>query len=302
MKDDILTYINNTFTYELQEDIKRAITLFDLFEIEEYQDDLSNLLMAAGDVEPAQIQDSFLGIIRRTSDFILIDHTLALTECPLSMSNEVLSSLYILQDLFDYSEVKKYLEIDENVLTRISKILALYCSLSYADIMYIVKDYDSSLLDRIKELADINDNKIYNQDEILKIGTIFNLEKKLGTYTNVETLALRFMKKGFKANYDLKHYLPFIGDEVLATDSDNIDRGIDMLSSMVYNIISIAIFSSDGYDVFMLGSNEFLKFINEYLDLMVPNVTENLKNKLANSVSGFYEYLETTKEKPDGQI
>ena len=299
MKDDILTYINTTLPYELQVDIKRSIDLFDLFEIEEYQDNLSNLLMSDDNSDPAQTQDSFLGIIKSTIDFILINHTLILNESSFSNYNEILSSLYILQDLYDYTTVEKYLIEDEDSLTRISKILALYCNLSPVDIMLLIKDYDYSLLSKIKEIADNSKGMVYQPEVVERIINIVNIEKAYSSFSKLGTLAIRLLNKGFKPNYEFRHYLPFIKDDILATDPDNIDKGIDLLTSMVANIISLGLFSSDGYEAFLAGEDKFKNLLRLYLADMVPNVTENLINKLSLNIDGFYGYMdkESSKEK-----
>lgn len=308
MKEDILTYINDTFNPDMKEVIQRTIRIFDLFEVEEVEDALTNLIMTHSDMDPAQLQDSFLGTINNTINKIFLTHTLTFEyDVPLSARNELLSSLFIVQDLDDYSIIDQVLnEQSSNVAEKISIILSYYCVLDYSNILYWLTGYDDSFLHAIAELSENNkelmkNNQLYNMDEVDKINNIIKIEEQYRDYNDMTSLGMYLIKKGFKPNWELDNYLNFVQNDIIAIDSESLERGIPSFSIIVMNVISLLLLSKEGYTAFESGLDSFYTVALDNLDKMMPNVTPRIKDGVIENIKGFYDYLEKSKESTDEQ-
>jgi hypothetical protein len=288
MKSDISAYISENLTPSMGYDFRKSLDIFEKFELEGYEDDLSNLLMTADTIDPAQMQDSFRGIIQSKIDFILLNHMIVLKpNCYLNEQNEILYALYILQDLEDYSLACDIIENNSDSAFALSLILALYCTLPAINIMEMIKSMDSSLLDRIIHLSELAINKASLDEDVEKQQlreTIIKGIDNFKDYIHISCLGINMINKGYQVGYPLSYYLPFVKDEITITNVDELLEGVTPREGIVNNIISLVLLTDPGY-------SNLEETVFNHLDEMVPTVTEPLKELLHLKIKRFQEFV-----------
>ena len=289
MNDIINTYIQDTFNPELEFEIRRTLWLFECFQIEGVDDDLSNLLMSIDGLDRGQAQDDFIAILNIKIDFIFISHTLKVSDrASIHVKNEILSSLFIIQDLSDYTLPVSLINTNPDIYFAIANVLALYCTISVSNILNILEEADNSLLHKILELnslqmdSDIDPNMSEEREIRERIYKYINMYL---AFSKAECLGYLMVTKGYKVNYPLDHYLPLVKNDIIILTADGIDRGISARESIANNIISLVLLSEDGYD-------KTKEIIDDNLSQMVPNVTPALIDTINNKITMFKEFCE----------
>jgi hypothetical protein len=289
MNDIINTYIQDTFNPELEFEIRRTLWLFECFQLEGIDDDLSNLLMSIEGLDRSQAQDDFIAILNIKTNFIFISHTLKISDrAPIHVKNELLSALFIIQDLSDYTLPMSLINGNPDIYFAVANVLALYCTISVSNILNILEQADVSLLQKIQELdalhmeSDIDPNM--TEEREVREGIYKHINAFLA-FTKVECLGYLMVTKGYKVNYPLDHYLPLVKNDIVILTADGIDRGISARESIANNIVSLVLLSEGGYD-------RMKEIIDDNLSQMVPNVTPALIDVINNKITTFKEFCE----------
>lgn len=241
MQDIIDSYLKSSFSDELQDQIQKTFDLFDKFQLQGWDLDLSNLLMTEAYIDRDQLYNSFLGIINVKVALILDNHTVKLSEeATLGQKNEIMSALYLIQDLSDYSTIINVLESDLDKFEKLADVLGQLCVLTPTDIMTLVEDVNEAIIDRLKEFVyqkEGSDENSHDPESI--IPKMYANLKRFTEFAGERMIAgAVLVRSGVKAGYELDLYLPFIAERLEMTDVEQVS----------YDIISTLMLTPEGFN------------------------------------------------------
>ena len=230
MDKDILDYINTYFTHELKSQIIRLFELLSKFGVTGYDTDFINIISNSSFASTDDVYSEFISEINKKQDYILKSHFLIIRDdATILQKNEIISALYNIQDLEDYSYVSNCLESLEDDLIIISKILSENCGLSNIVIMDLIVEFNPLVLNSLK-------NYIYSLEEVsdeIKIDTdyskiIKNFQCLYEVYGS-DSVGYELYINGMKLGLDINIYMPFVKDDLLVV-SDIKQTSINLLS------------------------------------------------------------------------
>lgn len=217
-------YITETFTPELTEDIIKAFELFHGFEIDDPEIDFLNIIMLNNNRTQADTQDIFIIKLHEKIDYILKEHGIYINaEARLYIKVQILSALYMLMYLEDYSYILTTLEMSNTPIEKVSLILSEYSALVEEDVLMVIINVEQSFISKLKEFAySREDISTITQEESNK-ETIQNV-KLLRELVNVDFIAYELLKSNVRPNLTIQQYLAIIGNEELLKTIKNIDK------------------------------------------------------------------------------
>lgn len=256
MEEIIDSYVSETFSSELQDQIRRSFSLFDAFEFRDVEGNYLDILATASYQNASDIQDLFINELNRKLDHLLLEHTLKLTsEATIFEKNEILTAILFLQMLEDSSAVITLLESLEPDDEILSIILSDHSMLEQTQVMTLISEFDPIFLKTLK-------NYIYNQESQRALDTTEDFLKVKDNlvyflkYFKENTLAFQLVKAEVFIGASFVDYMRFIAKETLSGTDDEV----------AMNLLSILMMSIDGYNspllVYRKYSDKLFKDLN----------------------------------------
>ena len=274
MEESILDYIKTNCSIELSKQLFKSLTLFDSFGVNTYSSEFINILSSENYSSSDDIFDSFIEIFHITLDNILFDNGITIEEeITITYKNEILSSIYRLQDLDSYDYVHNCLESEFSNIIIFSNIIKEYCSLSDTQILKSVKSLDDNFLLNMKSF-------VYSNN--LTKETLDVLDTKKSILLNFECMAELYGEdipgyilytNGMLSGSSINIYLSFIKDELIVEDS---------LEKTALNILSVIYLTEKSLinPIEVYRSMSFELFQDNDMCLKIENILSNIHKKI----------------------
>ncbi len=239
---DILVegYLKAVFHPETIDTIHHAFDLFEKFDLQDYESDFVNLLMAADDQLPQATQDHFITFVHQKIDLILHAHLLNLSEfTPLHQKVAVLDGLYAVQHLNDYSNIITILEGEFSHEEKLAEVLAQVCDITAMAFLSVLDGFDQTTIDTLKNFVY---GKLGNEGHLVSTYTerqlkIVELMKEFKKFRQGKNcLGLMLLDSNVLIGQPLDSYVPYINDYLTSQDYDE----------LIVNIFSLILLTDEG--------------------------------------------------------
>lgn len=209
LDQDVYDYVKTAYLPEQADEILRGFELLEAFGLEYYDSEFIPIVTNTDKYDPDDMRLAFNSQLIKSLNIVLNEHNVYLkSEINLYIRNEILSSIYLLQHLNDYSPIlqilESYLENDDKLIA----ILSHTCILSDIVISDSVETFEPSFL---KGLYDFIMANHPDQDDQSQIDNIHVKNLKLfKTFLHEQTcLGLELISSGspigLEPDYYFKH-------------------------------------------------------------------------------------------------
>lgn len=152
MDELIAAFLEHVCTIEYANEAYRSFKICNDFEYPDLYSSFIDILTNESFISTDELKDSFNHELHDKLNSILKQHNLELTAlASLFQKNEMLSALYTIQSLEDYSSVIAVLQSLETDEVKLTTILEDYCQLDMSEQMTIIKHFEPTTLDLLKE-------------------------------------------------------------------------------------------------------------------------------------------------------
>ena len=270
----IEAHITTAYAPEVGVCMFEGFALLDNFEVQDYSLEFVSLLMSAGESHKEDIVDGFRMLLVKWLDYVLKHHMVELTEdCPLRKKVQVLSALYQLQDLEDYTTVAICLEADQDPLEKFAFLISDLTELTEEDVLEITEHVDPLTLDNLYKYAVLKGagdevesflNKD-NKDIVEKLNLLKLFNKKENLLGNV------LLENGALPNKPFVNYLPYIQGyfEEVSKYKDGLE--------LAKEVLSLLYISSDGktrpFEVYKENSSKLFTIMSTITKVDVALLT-----------------------------
>lgn len=283
MDELIVAFMNNHYTEELKHDIYVSFGLFDAFEYRDVYSEFIDIILQQDVLPNEQLMDMFIVKLNDKLDYVLNQHTIAVTETTtIQQKNEILSGLHLLLDLEDYSPVILTLESFKDDYEKIASILSDLCLLSEEDLLTLISRIESSALDQLKDYiyAKEASKPMMIEDHSIHIQYLTIFQQAYGTNNLGSILINNHMMVGQR----FEVYLPFAEDSIVAA--------LDEQTAL--NFLSLLYMSSDGINNPLLV---FSKYSFQILhDLNLISRIEQVLITMVNKVNEIKKAIDVSKQ------
>jgi hypothetical protein len=278
MDEIIETFLMYYYTPEASNEITRSFRLFDKFEYKDIEIDFINIVSQQSIKSSDELVDSFNVNLHEKLNYMLNEHTImTVSSATITEKNEILTALYLIQDLENYTSticVLESLEEDEVIL---STILAELCILEPHDILGLIESFNPVILKTLKKLIYSNEtitNTPVNQDHINVLNAFFSLYGK-------DNLGGLMITNGIRVGDNYSNYVEFA--ETIIGSNNN---------QTAINLLSVIYMSEEGYLNPVLTYREHAMAILHDLNLF-----SNIEVIVLTIVSAVEEILKLNKQK-----
>lgn len=252
----IEAHITTAYTPEIGVCMFEAFALLDNFDVQDYQLEFISLLMSEESMHREELVDKFRLLLVKWIDFVLTHHMVQLTDdCPLRKRVAVLSALYMVQDLQDYTTIAICLESDQDPVEKFAFIVNSLTELTEEDVLENTDHIDPLMLDNLYKYAISKGGGDVQEDLLSKdVRTVVSRLACLMQFNkNVPLLGNTLLDNGALPNQPFTSYLPYISGyfEEMVKHKDSTELAKD-----VYSLLCL---SGDGktkpFDVFKENSS-----------------------------------------------
>ena len=209
-------YLDDHFTQELQAELRASCTLFEQYDLRDYQNDLISLLMDQYNQSPEDIYDKFILVIRQKLNVVLQAYNLILSpEASLNQINQILNALYQLQFLEEYNAVLNVLDAELDSEEKFAEIIAQHSTLSPMSILVLIESFDATVLKTLRTYIAQKTglDTVRPEDEQKSLQLLLNKLKLFRQFLKDQTcLGITMVRQEMLLFRPLKQYLPFVHD------------------------------------------------------------------------------------------
>lgn len=278
MNELISEFVASQFTPELIEDILRSFELFEVFNSQDHEEKLIDVLTDSN-LTPIDQKDGVFKAIHAIVNHILEAHTIeTYNDTPLHVKNEILSALFLVQHLEDSTPFQIALESHENDEEILAFIISQLSSLEVTDVMTAIASFRPSVLKMLKQYLVSKEQ----EENIPKVEKYIKILKDLKAFSKKDDLiGLKLTESGMLLGQNLQTYASFV-------------QGIDIgdVDTLAWNILSLLYMTPDGFNSPILAYRRHSHIFFE--DMSVIGMVEN---KLAMHLNRFNEYQKALHEK-----
>ena len=281
MSDFILSYVEHTYSPELQSEIRRSLSLFDLFEFNQALEDMDDVFSMESYMTSEDMQDLFITKINEKLDYLLKAHKVALVpEVRLRDKNEILTGLGRLQHRDDYTPIIGLLESFSPKEDVFCRIIEEVTELDQTYVLSILEDVEQETLDLLKDF-------IYQKEDteepidVQDTNEVSELMKSFIYLFKDESVGVQLFKAGSAIGVKFELYLSYVGQDIIDQDDEK----------TALNILSLLFMSSD-------GRTNPLETYREYSLTLLNSSTKaaTIEAILLNKISKFNSYHAIVKE------
>lgn len=251
----IEAHVTSTYTPEVGVCMFEAFALLDNFDVQDYQADLVAHIMQSEAMHREQAVDGFRELVCTWIDFVFKHHMVEVTPgCPLRKRVAILSALYAVQDMQDYTTVAVCLESDQDPLEKFAFIVSELTELTEEEVLEHLEHVDPLTLDNLYRYAvskgggDSDDEM--SEEAVREIVSKVNLFKQFSR--GEDLLGSTLIDNGALLNQPFQRYLPYITGYF-----DEVSKTKDGLA-LARDVFSLLLISSDGksrpFDVYKENS------------------------------------------------
>ena len=236
----VSVYMQETFHSELVDELNRSFTLLENFNYPELDIDFIRLLMDAEAKHPETIQDNFIAILHEKLNEALKEHTLVLLpDANLWSKNELLTALYDVQFLVDYSNLYPILASSLEDEEKLGEVFGQLCLLPPCEVIRLIQSYEPpflSLLTQFVEAKVTVKNELSHTDNLLESKIIANFKQWEKFTTTTDSLGGQLIRAGSAVAQSFFDYIPHIRSLLLPYTEQT-----------PLTILSVLLLSSDGF-------------------------------------------------------
>lgn len=238
----IEAHVTTTYTPEIGVCMFEAFALLDNFDVQDYQADLVAHIMQSETMHREQAVDGFRELVCTWIDFVLKHHMIEVVpDCPLRKRVAILSALYAVQDMQDYTTIAVCLESDQDPLEKFAFIVSQLTELTEEDVLENLEHIDPLTLDNLYRYAISkggDENPPVDEDEVRDIVARLKLFKQFSK--GEDLLGCTLLDNGALLNQPFSRYLPYITGYF-----DEISNSKDGLA-LARDVFSLLLISADG--------------------------------------------------------
>ncbi len=283
MKLDEMTigYMAISYSHERQLEMYRSFELLDLFGMKYYEDDFITLLTRT-DIDGMERQDAFEGLVRTKIVEVIHAHEIFVTDdILLKDANEVLSAIYILQTLEDYSWVQyrlSSLQPNTVIVADILSHVSTYEPHQFARLIPMVSDNFMRLLRAVVDARVTEET--YDPD-----GNHDKMIKNLFSFCNNHpTMGGALLTEGLNINLTLKQLLDIAPYDVAATISE------EAVKNPIQAALDIVTFIMIGKDTYQVPVVSYKRYSSLFLnDTLLVTRLEPIVSKIIIDANNHYE-------------
>lgn len=277
-------YIAETFTPELSEEIMKAFELLYGFELDDPEIDFLNIISLDNNRTQADIQDLFIIELNTKLDYLLKEHGIIIDkDTRLYIKVEILSVLFMLMYLEDYTYIINIVETNNSSIEKVSSIVSEYSILTPEDVLVSIVDIDDIFISKLIEfIYSREDTATIIQDEANK-ETIENI-KLLRELVNIDFIAYELLKSNVKPNLTIEQYLSIIGD-------DKIFDTIKDLNRLTTEVFGLLLISRNSLNTLLLSYRK-----NSHILLSNVNMISTIEVRVIELLNKFIDFKQIKKE------
>lgn len=289
MDELIKSYLDDNFHPETVKEFSRAFKNFESFQLEDYELPYANLLAQAEDLDPLNVRDAVISLVRGQCTEILKAHLIRVSEeITLPQFNEFMDALLLVQDLADYSTILAILDSPIDEEEKLCDIIAELSMLSSAQAMTLVESFDPSTLQALRNyiLSTPEEKNKENAKVDESIRKIITHYRKFSDWCGeVKPIGNTLLAAEVKPNLPFTSYLTYLTP--LQEEKD--------ITLLAKHVMSLLLLSSDGWQTPLLT---FRKHSGEALSDL--KLTMRVDGALTGILGEFAHYLDVLKSHPQG--
>lgn len=250
MDNLIEAYINETYHPDLVDTMRKAFSLFEAFELPDYESEFIDLLMME-DMESSQnTQDHFTTILHKKLDTVIQCHLIIPMEAAhIHEKVGLIEALYNIQHLTDYSSIVHTLEADYDPIERLAEVLSTCGELTPIAIENMILEFNPSILETLKQFVYAKESETDTiltstqefQRKIIRNLRSFKdfLDSDLALiFKGKPAIGLTMLESNVMVGQDLELYIPFIDAQLKHQD----------YPKLALDVYSIILLSDEGYN------------------------------------------------------
>lgn len=252
IKLDELTvaYITSTFTEIAQYEIHRTFELFELFGLKYYEDKYVNLL-SNENIDNSEKQDMFTSLLVTSGLEITTQHGFKLIpNVSLTQVNEILSALYLIQNLEDYSMIEYRLSSNDDPTKVVADCLAFVTHFEWHDYLRIIESVSEAFLKGLRVFVESKTSDEAYKPDLIHKETVTAYFKFMG---DTVVFGAGLLREGFTIDNTLTQ-LVAMGGMTLPGDLDKLAMSNPVQTAV--EIVTFLILAKDTYQIPLVGFNK----------------------------------------------
>lgn len=167
LQEITLSYMTHQFQPELLEVVLESCSVLQRFAVDQFEDDLINLLSVSEDMDSSDVRDQFLLRIRQAINDVLVEHLITIdqdSEPTLGELNEVASLLLTLQNLEDTNQVAYRVFGHGTGRVILLDLLNQHSTLAHHRAMEVISVVDDKLIQALQAMVDDKEKLISSNE------------------------------------------------------------------------------------------------------------------------------------------
>lgn len=280
-------YLDENFHPEMVKEFIRAFKNFDAFQLAEYELPYLNMLSQSEDMDPVNVRDGVLSVVRGQCTEIMKAHLIRVSdEITLLQFNEMMDALLLLQDLADYTTVLAVLDSPIDDEEKLASLIADLSQLSEGQVMTLVESFDPNMLKTLREYILTTPGEQAKENVVVEDGErkILNHYRKFAKWTpEVTPIGNTLLAAEVKPGLPFTSYLDYLTP--LQEEKD--------MKVLAKHVLSLLLLSSDGWQTPLLT---FRKHSSEAIGDL--KLIMRVDSALIQVTEEFGHYLQILKSNP----
>lgn len=277
LDDDVVEYIASNYTHELGDELLRGLELLHMFGINEITEGSIVSIIASTQIEESDVvRDSVVHQVIAAIRQIATEHGLELQpNAGLYFLNEVVSAIYLLQQLNDYTTISTILESSDDDDDKIAQVVSSLSTLTAVEVRSEIVAVDQRLIAAIQAYIDQKTPSVVNEPNHLLIQKYRDFRKWIG---ETGCLGVRLLANDVAIGLPLESYIHYI--KLPEKDTSG---------QLALDVLSVLLLASDGYELPMIAYRKISGHLATDLDQLSRLETTMLRINL-----DFEEYRKST--------
>lgn len=259
MRDELQLFVNENFSLEKQFLIKKAFSIFEDYELGDYDTPFMELLSEFDSKDYFETLLEFENLIRNTLLTVLKEHAIILNEeCDLETIIEISSGIHEIQYYEDKETILRIIETDYSDEEKLATLLNLVTLLSVDKILINIEQLDNNIFNLIVETCAYSDSVVVDPVEISKAekAIIKNIKMFRDFTSKSELIGFKIIEKGFTVNLSFDFYYRY-------------------LKHMLKDVVDSKAIALEYFLILMMSKESHLNPIN-YFRKISTNITEDI--------------------------
>lgn len=288
MREEILIYVNDTFTPELKDLYIKCFDVFDIFEIEDYDNQFIDFIMDMDNSDRAIKASQFNLLVRENLLAIINEHNVNVNdEATLEAVCEIARCLSEIQNYEDGYAINRMLESDLDYVEKLAELFTFVSSYSVDYFIVNIDNVDSSIFIKLAELyVQVEENNKNVTEEIYN-----ELRSNIIEFINFancsDSILINKLKQGLSIGMPYSFYCDVIKGKIESLELDKavIETAVSLqLAADTYQspLAAYATMSGELFDSLEMITKVnvgLVKTFNDYAKYKTDKETKAILNK-----------------------